>query len=150
MRRRRPSSKGFAPCRLEWRPSRCHARALAALVAGACASLWMSALPTWALPLAGALLATLAVRQARGMARQRSRHLLVPWGGAPARVDGVPVAGLRVEWMGPLVRVSWRRGPRRREGLLFWPDTLPPARRRELRLAARSRVVSSSRPAMAP
>ncbi|MDG2524380.1 hypothetical protein P6166_03285 [Stenotrophomonas sp. HITSZ_GD] len=110
----------------------------------------MSALPAEALPLASALLAAHALRLARGMARQGPRQLLVPWGGAPARVDGLPVEALRVEWLGPLVRVSWRRGPRPRQGLLFWPDTLPPARRRELRLAARSRVVSSSRPAMAP
>jgi toxin CptA len=123
---------------------------LAGLVPCVWYSLYLSALPAWAGSLAGMLVSGVAVSQARALARVPPRKLRVPWGKAPACVAGVPVADLRIEWLGPLVRVSWRRGPRRRAGMLFWPDTLPPARRRELRLAARSRVVSSSRPAMAP
>ncbi len=150
MRRRPPSSSVSAPCRLEWRPSGAARLALAGLVPCLWFSLFLSALPAWAMVLAGALACGMAVKEARQLARQPPRQLLLPWGTAPACVDGRPVADLRIEWMGPLVRVSWRRGPRGRNGLLFWPDTLPPPRRRELRLAARSRVVSSSRPAMAP
>jgi len=80
--------------------------------------------------------------QAQHLARQRPRTLTIPWGTAPACVDGRPVAKLQVEWRGPLAWVSWQRGPRRRQCLMFWPDTLPPARRRELRLAARHRTVT--------
>jgi len=37
--------------------------------------------------------------------------------------------------------LRWR-GDGRRGHLLFWPDTLPRARRRELRLAVRAHAVS--------
>ncbi|MEE7566640.1 hypothetical protein HH297_09445, partial [Xanthomonas sp. Kuri4-3] len=60
-----------------------------------------------------------------------------------------PVAAFRVEWRGPLAQLSWRDG-RRRERLLFWPDTLPPAQRRELRLAAGAHAISSRPRQMAP
>ncbi len=42
---------------------------------------------------------------------------------------------------GPLLVLRWRKGKRRGQ-LLFWPDTLPRARRRELRLAVRAGAVS--------
>jgi len=119
------------------------------LVLLACVGAWMSALP---LVLAGPLGLVVLVAGAgrwRWLAgRPRQRLLIRPRG--PNCVDGLPVADLRVAWRGPLARVSWRRGPGRCHALLFWPDTLPPPRRRELRLATCRRAVSSPPPAMAP
>jgi len=108
-------------------------------------SLHLSALPPGPTAAAAATLCLAGLIGLRRLARQRPRSLVVPWNSAPARVDGRPVAGLRVEWRGPLAWVSWRRGPRRREHLMFWPDTLPLSQRRELRLAARHRAVTPIR-----
>ncbi|HVJ36675.1 MAG TPA: hypothetical protein VM687_02605 [Stenotrophomonas sp.] len=108
------------------------------------ASLYLSALPPWPTLAAVVMLAGVGAVQARRLARQRPRILSIPWGDAPACVDGLPVAELRVEWHGPLAWVSWQRGPGRRQCLMFWPDTLPPRRRRELHLAARQRPVTQS------
>jgi toxin CptA len=116
---------------------------LAWVVSGA-ASLHLSALPPTPTLVAVILLSGVGWQQARHLARQPPRILSIPWGNAPACVDGRPVAALRVEWRGPLAWVSWQRGPGRRERLMFWPDTLPPRRRRELRLAARQRPVTQS------
>lgn len=108
------------------------------------ASLHLSALAPTPTVVAVALLGAVGVSQARRLARQPPRTLSIPWGNLPACVDGRPVARLRVEWRGPLAWVSWQRGLRRRQCLMFWPDTLPPRRRRELRLAARQRTVTQS------
>ena len=81
--------------------------------------------------------------------RRPARRLLVPTGEAPASVNGEPVEDLDVRWQGPLVIVAWRRAGRRHE-LLFWPDTLPAAQRRELRLAMSTRRVPASTLQVAP
>ena len=57
--------------------------------------------------------------QARRGLRQPARRLRVPLPPAAADVDGSAI-----------------------QALLFWPDTLPRARRRELRLAVRAHAVS--------
>ncbi|HYG04983.1 MAG TPA: hypothetical protein VD865_01065 [Stenotrophomonas sp.] len=145
MRRRPLSSNASSPCRLEWRPSRWVPGALGTAAVLGNFSLQWSALPQGLAAVAGALLGLIALLQAWAWMRQPPRHLIVPWGQVPASVDGLPVATLQVQWRGPLAWVSWRRGPRRRTCLLFCPDTLPPARRRELRLAADSRAVPPSR-----
>ena len=144
------SSPGSAPCRLEWRPSRRLLLAYATLIPLACAGAWLSALPA---ALAGPLCLALVLagaRRWRWLALRPPRRLLIRLPGRPSCVDGLPVADLRVTWHGPLARVSWRRGPGWRQALLFWPDTLPPPRRRELRLAACRRAVSPLPPGMAP
>ncbi|HHW4680684.1 MAG TPA: hypothetical protein ACQGQX_04240, partial [Xylella taiwanensis] len=76
--------------------------------------------------------------------------LLIPPGNAPALVDGMSVVDLHVSWHGPLVTVSWRVPDSCRMRLLFWPDTLPVAMRRELRLVMRARQLPSQVPSMAP
>lgn len=150
MRSRRRSSKAFSPCRLDWRPSRWVSAGFAAVALCGNYSLHLSAVPPQLALLGTLVLWLAAAAHARAWVRRPPRRLVVPWGRAPACVDGLPVADLQVQWRGPLAWVSWRRGPRRRECLLFCPDTLPPARRRELRLAARSRAVSPAPLAMAP
>jgi plasmid maintenance system antidote protein VapI len=67
-----------------------------------------------------------------------------------AYLDGVPVEQVEVQWRGPLAFVSWKGRDGRRQRLSWWPDTLPPARRRELRLAANATDTAPHRSAMAP
>jgi len=52
----------------------------------------------------------------------------------PPSIDGRPLPLARLQWRGPLAFLQWREG-RRLRGLSWWPDTLPPGARRELRLA---------------
>ncbi len=53
---------------------------------------------------------------------------------APPALDGGRLAHARLQWRGPLAFLQWREG-RRLRALSWWPDTLPPDARRELRLA---------------
>lgn len=139
------SSPGSAPCRLEWRPSRWQ---VAAHVLFALLMPWVataSALPSaaqWPLGLAaGAGTAWQGWRHAR----RRPRAFVIPPGDRPAQVDGEPVEGISLHDRGPLLQLSWRQHGRR-QACLFWPDTLPPPRRRELRLAIRARPIPRSPP----
>ncbi|WP_250062001.1 hypothetical protein [Stenotrophomonas mori] len=90
---------------------------------------------------AATLAAAWGLVQARREGRRRPRTLLLPAPPAPVEVDGMAVGALQLLERGPLVVLRWRRDGRRGQ-LLFWPDTLPRARRRELRLALRARHVS--------
>ncbi|MCR6661692.1 MAG: hypothetical protein NVV60_00750 [Luteimonas sp.] len=67
-----------------------------------------------------------------------------------ALVDGLRVDGLHLAWRGPLAFVTWLDGDGRRHRLAWWPDTLPAARRRELRLAAPADVAAGGRTSVAP
>jgi toxin CptA len=80
-----------------------------------------------AVPLAGAAFAWGVVRAWRE-ARRPACELLWPAGGGPPELDGLALEGAVLEWRGPLAFVRWRGGR-----LSWWPDTLPPDRRRELR-----------------
>ncbi len=141
MRRRQPCWNTSAPFRCEWRPSRWLAGALALLGLLAALALLNCELgrpvawPAVLLALGWGLL--LAWRGLRRMPRQ----LLVPPAPVPASVDGMAIDALELLERGPLLVLRWRAG-KRRGHLLFWPDTLPRARRRELRLAVRARAVS--------
>lgn len=149
MRSRPNSSPTSAPCRFEWRPSRWLQACLLLLVALMPPSV---ALSDFEAPLAW-MLASAAMGWGLWIVRREwrrpARRLLVPVGETPACVDGAPVEELDVRWQGPLVVVAWRRAGRRHE-LLFWPDTLPAAQRRELRLAMSTRRVPASTPQVAP
>lgn len=129
------SSSASSPFRLELGPSRWPQAAIIALALLALLSLALSEAPAWlALALSGSVLAygLWAVSRER---RRPIRKLLLPAEG-PVRIDGEPVEAFTVDWRGPLAFLSWRdqRGCTQRHAL--WPDTLPPALRRELRLAA--------------
>ncbi|MBN6148891.1 hypothetical protein JR065_00940 [Xanthomonas sp. AmX2] len=143
------SSPPSAPCRLEWRPSRWLLAALGLLTLLAPVSLLLSDLaPLLAWPAAlGAMLYGAALL--RREARRPSRALTIPAAGA-ATVDGQAVEELQVDWRGPLAFVRWRDRHGRVRRLAWWPDTLPAAARRELRLAAHARAASSAPPQMAP
>jgi toxin CptA len=83
----------------------------------------------------------------RREARRPVREVSIDASGHGIRVDGVLVESWRLHWRGPLAFAEFRLNGKR-ERLSWWPDTLPPARRRELRLAASSSPVSSERQSM--
>ncbi|MCW0412164.1 hypothetical protein NB709_002040 [Xanthomonas sacchari] len=144
------SSPPFAPCRLDWRPSRWLLAALTLLGALAPLSLLGSDLPPHLAWPAAALALLYAVCLLRREARRAPRTLLVPAGAGTPSIDGVAVCALQVDWHGPLAFVRWRDAQGRTQRLAWWPDTLPPAARRELRLAASAHAASSAPPQMAP
>ena len=151
----RPSSPGSAPCRLEWRPSRWLQVALWVLAALAPLAVLGSELPqvlAWPLALAVA---------ARGLAlawREAGRApclLVLGAGGTEPgashdTLDGRVLVRCEVAWRGPLAFVHAVDDAGRHQRLAWWPDTLPAARRRELRLAAAARGASRHGRPMAP
>ena len=148
-----PSSthwSGASPtCRIEWRPSRWLLAALILLsLLAACALLATGLRPALAWPLAlAAMLHGLAGawrywRTAPGaVAIDANRRVLV---------DGAVVGQARLQWRGPLAVLSWRDARGRHRHRAWWPDTLPPPRRRELRLAADNAIPARAAPQMAP
>jgi len=143
------SSSVSAPCRLEWRPSRllCGALILLGMAAGwAVLASEMPRLPAWLLAVATTLQ---GFRQARREAARPSCVWIFPANGR-VTVDGLRAHEPRLVWRGPLAVLHWRdrKGVRHRLG--WWPDTLPGAARRELRLAAGIDGASRDRRPMAP
>lgn len=142
------SSSAYATCRppieafgarLEWRPSRWLVAAQALLGALGALSLLISALPA---PLAQAMAAVACgwgLASAWRLARQGSRVLHWPADDSGPALDGELLAGARLHWRGPLVFLRWHDPAGRMRHLSWWPDTLPPASRRELRLVAGER-----------
>ncbi|MBB4131720.1 hypothetical protein [Xanthomonas sp. 3075] len=144
------SSPIFAPCRLEWRPSRGLVCALSLLSELALWAVWRSGVPLWLAALSSVYALLAGGHALRQLLRSPVRQVVVPWSQTPASVDGEQVQRLQVAWRGPIAVVSWTRLDARRQRLHFWPDTLPAAQRRELRLAARAHAISSRPPQVAP
>lgn len=108
-----------------------------------------SQLPHWlSWPLA-LLSIAIALRRARSEAGA-SVHAIVIDAEGVVSVDGQRVEAFRVDWRGPLAFVSWRNTEGRTVRRSLWPDTLTPALRRELRLAAVHRGDGQTPPSMAP
>lgn len=125
---------GASPVRIAWRPSRYVLTALALLTLFAVLALWASELPAvaaWPLTL---LVLGQGVRSGMREAARPPFELVLRGDGA-AFVDAQPVEALQVAWRGPLAFARWRDRQGRWQRHAWWPDTLPPARRRELRLA---------------
>jgi toxin CptA len=141
MRRKHNSSLISATFRCEWRPSRWQALSLLALSVLAPLAVALSDVPTvaaWPLALA-AVFGGLALSWREW--HRPSVTVLIPAGLARASVAGVEMDAPSVRWQGPLVILHYRlRG--RKNALVFWPDTLSPAKRRELYLAMQARHVS--------
>lgn len=117
-------------------------------VLGAC-SVLASGLPrgaAWLVAIAALLDGARAARR-EGM----RRCVRVTWGADGGLFVGAePVQVPRVQWRGGLVLLRWRDGRGRRNALAWWPDTLPAARRRELRLAAERAATAGAATSMAP
>jgi len=137
------------PCRLQWRPSRWLRAALLALTVLAAFSILASEMPraaAWPLALAALGHGALLFLRERG---RPPREFLLRGVAAPT-VDGVPVADFDLHWRGPFAFAAWRDADGRRQRAAWWPDTLAPAQRRELRLAAPSPPAARRRRSMAP
>lgn len=145
----RPWSSASAPCRIEWRPSRCLTAALLLLAFLAVAALLASELPraaAWLLAVAAVVHGLqLALREAR-----RARRSLLFTADARLLVDDVEVSAVQLQWRGPLAFLAWVDPAGRRHRLAWWPDTLPPHRRRELRLAVDRLPAALAGPSVAP
>lgn len=133
---------------IEWRPSTWVVGVLWCLGPLGAVSLMASDLP--------AAIAWPAAGIAIGLGWRASRRELrrapvtVAWPpDAPPSIDGRTLDHARLQWRGPLAFLQWREG-RRLRGLSWWPDTLPPAARRELRLATGHAVAAPGRASMAP
>jgi len=136
--------------RLEWRPSRLLAWALSGLAMAAAFAVLASELPRMAAwPLTVSALAHGFRKAWAGWHEPAFAIVVMP---SPARsiVDGEPVDALSVAWRGPIACMRWRDGGGRVRRCLFWPDTLPAARRRELRLAAPASGAAREPASMAP
>lgn len=152
------SSSTSAPCRpptealggrLDWRPSRWVIAALGAIGLLGALAIFGSDMPrllAWPLALA-------AAGHAAWSARRESRrpHCQLVWPmDAEPMIDGQILQHAQLRWRGPLAFLRWRDDAGRRHHLAWWPDTLPPRARRELRLAAASCASTHPRASMAP
>ena len=144
------SSSGSVSCRLEWRPSRWLTGALLSLGLLAAFSVLASEMPRWsAWPLA---LVTLAwgAWQAWRQAHLPPQSFVFTGNELAATCEGQPIHDLQLQWRGPLAFLAWRDREGRRQRLAWWPDTLQPAKRRELRLAVGTGNAVPRHPAVAP
>ena len=143
-------SSASVSCRIEWRASRW---VIGALLSGgllASVSVFLSGMPRPAAWLLAAAVSIHTLWLADRESRRPVRSLVFPGNDMPVTVDGMPMEQVEVQWRGPLAFVSWKDRDGRRLRLSWWPDTLPPARRRELRLAANATDTAPHRSAMAP
>ena len=136
------------PLRLDWRPSILLQGALASIGLCACIALWLSELPPIAALCAMPWVIAATLHRIAIERRAPARALVIDAAGA-AHLDGVVLDTPQLEWRGPLAILRWRDGRCVRR-LLWWPDTLPPTARRELRLAASALMTRPSADSMAP
>ena len=124
------------PARIPWRPSRWVVGALLLLAALAPFAVLASEMPrAFAWPLACAAALT-GLRAASRESRRPARLLALGGqdGQGGATLDGEPLAEAVLSWRGPLAFLRWRDAAGRRGRLSWWPDTLPAAERRVLKL----------------
>ncbi|WP_407351126.1 hypothetical protein [Luteimonas sp. R10] len=140
------------PARAEipWRPSRWPLAILAAMTPLAAFAVLASEMPR----IAAWPLALVAVGHGVALLRREARRsactFVFAGAGAPASLDGSTIADVALRWRGPLAFLQWRDQDGAVRRLAWWPDTLPPARRRELRLAAPDPQAARRAASMAP
>jgi toxin CptA len=124
-------------------------RALPCLGALAAASLWLSAMPVLlVLPLA-----VLALGYSLWLSRREQRRPLfsLQWSDSEPSVATLELAGrsqtlsgVKVLMRGPLACVWGRGADRKMRRFMWYPDTLPAAARRSLRLAGGKQIAESA------
>ncbi|WP_208002209.1 hypothetical protein [Luteimonas yindakuii] len=132
-----------------WAPSRWLLAALLLLTALAPVAILASEMPrlaAWPLALLACAYGLSVVRRE---ANRPARTLHFPANGR-VEVDGQGVDDFALQWRGPLAFARWRDADGRVERIAWWPDTLPPVARRELRLAAPATHTARRAPSMAP
>lgn len=82
--------------------------------------------------------------------RRPTYGLVIPLNETVARIDGLEMNDLQVQWRGPLAFLRWRCADGQRQRLHGWPDNLDAAARRELRLAMAARMPARSPRSVAP
>ena len=147
-RRKSDARAAALPAALAWRPS----RLLAALLCGfgvlaAIAVLASDLQRPWSWIVAAAALGE-GLRLARRHLRLRPRGLR--WDPGGVVLDGVVLHAPQLSSRGPLAVLRWRDRHGRIQRLAWWPDTLPAASRRELRLAAAVAATHGGRASVAP
>ena len=131
---RYPPPNDVVGATFRWRPSRGLVVGLVLLGLLAALSLGASDLDiVFAGPVAAAA-ATYGSLLAWREAKRPARTLVIDGDGQPM-IDGVPVDGLRIAWRGALAFARWSSPTGAVERLVWWPDTLPADRRREVRMA---------------
>lgn len=145
----RPWSSASAPCRIEWRPSRWLIAALLVFAILAPLAVLASEMPRAAACLLAAAAslqgAQLALRESR-----RPRRSLLFTADGQLLVDDAEASAVQLQWRGSLAFITWRGPDGRRQRLAWWPDTLPPRWRRELRLAVDRLAPAPGGPSVAP
>lgn len=91
----------------------------------------MPRMAAWPLACVAALA---GLRLALHEVRKPPRHFEIPVGQGRAMLDGTPLVEAMLSWRGRLAFLRWRDEAGRRGRLSWWPDTLPPAQRRVLKL----------------
>jgi toxin CptA len=139
-------------CPIDWRPSGQLQAGLGALAALAAGSAWLGALPT------SARLAVSALALAYGVWLIRRERLRAPCSvQLDAAGDGLALvfagriqrlSARQIRVRGPLASLSGRDDRGRPVHLDWYPDTLPAAARRQLRLAA-GKTVAETAPGLA-
>ena len=132
---------------IDWRPSKYVVYAIGAFGPLGAISLLASDLPAAIAWPASVVAVALAWRAAAREARRPPVTVTFP-PNAPPALDGHRLRQSRLQWRGPLAFLQWRDG--RLQGLSWWPDTLPPAARRELRLATGASVTARDGGSVAP
>ena len=134
---------------IAWRPSRWLLAALVLLTLLAPIAILASEMPriaAWPLAVVACAYGTVLVRREV----RRPARMLCFAGNGRVEVDGEGVDGFELAWRGPLAFARWRDTDGRMQRLAWWPDTLPPAARRELRLAAPETGPARRAASMAP
>ncbi|MGY0556767.1 MULTISPECIES: hypothetical protein [unclassified Lysobacter] len=143
-----PWSNASATCRLEWRPSHWLSGLLVMLGVFAALSVVVSDLT----PVAAWPCAVLVVLWAGWVARREASRQAIDLQirDGVVRVDGSVVTQFQLQWRAALVFARWRDSDNRQRRVVWWPDTLGPAGRRELRLAAPVETAAQPPRSMAP
>lgn len=135
-----PSCDPSSTCRIDWTPSRLAVAALIVLAILAPLSLALSALPGWLSLPAGLLSAGRGLWLAHREAHRPALYITWNGGDAPACVGQGAAEecwhDVRVSLRGPMAALCGRDACGRRHRLVWWPDTLPVAARRQLRLTS--------------
>ena len=141
-------SSGSVPFRFEWRPSRWLLAVVCLLAVLAAVSVIVSDLPA----AAAWPLAFLALVHGAWLARREwrrpPREVVIQ--GDITRIDGVRVEEFQLHWRGALAFARWRDVDGKVQRLVWWPDRMGSAERRELRLAAAVETLPRGAASMAP
>jgi toxin CptA len=142
------SSNALPTCRIDWRPSRGMAVAIALIGLLATCSLLLSALPIAAALVLAAMALLRSVYLARRELRREPFELVWAGGEAAPALNFASrtqsLTGARLYIRGPLASLTGQDEAGRAQCHLWWPDTLPAAARRQLRLLHQSTMHSNA------